>query len=123
MKIRLLKAGQIACAVKPEQVQGLLDSELADSIHADDIRLYERSQALHMVPAWRFHAAIDARDLRARIGSAIDELSPAQRATARARLEYSLTYDRFDPLIDALGAALGLSEDDIDDLWLEASSL
>ena len=45
------------------------------------------------------------------------------REAARIEWEYATSYQRDHPLVVALGAALGLTEAQIDNAWREASSL
>jgi hypothetical protein len=49
--------------------------------------------------------------------------TPAQREAAMIEWEYATTYQRDHPLVVMLGAALGLTEAQIDDAWKEAATI
>ena len=49
--------------------------------------------------------------------------TPAQREAAMIEWEYATTYQRDHPLVVALGAALGLTEAQIDAAWMEAATI
>lgn len=57
------------------------------------------------------------------VDAAIAALPEAQREPARVEWEYSTEYDRDHPLIAAIGAALGFTNDEIDAGFLEACVL
>lgn len=61
----------------------------------------------------------------AQVEAAIDAMpgTDMQREAARIQWEYATTYQRTHPLVIALGAALGLTETQIDNAWMEASML
>ncbi|GKY86353.1 hypothetical protein [Sinisalibacter aestuarii] len=75
------------------------------------------------VEAWCLHAVLDMAGLSDRLEAALDALTPDVAAVIRARLRYAPTIDRFDPAMDQLGAALGLSAEAMDDLWWQAAAL
>lgn len=60
-------------------------------------------------------SAVDAA-----IGEIADEV---QREIARVEWEYATTFERSHPLINQVGAALGLTPAQIDAMWQEATSL
>jgi hypothetical protein len=49
--------------------------------------------------------------------------TPAQREAAMIEWEYATTYQRDHALVVALGAALGLTEAQIDAAWMEAATI
>ena len=57
------------------------------------------------------------------IEAAIDAMPEPQRSMALIEWEYTAYFERSHPLIPAVGAALGLSEEGIDQLWAYASTL
>lgn len=87
-----------------------------------------------MTNPWRAPDAapdpITARQLRlallsrgislAAVEAAIAALPEPQRSAAQVEWEYSSTYHRTHPLITPLGAALGLSLEDLDAIWASA---
>ena len=46
-----------------------------------------------------------------------------EKATAQIEWEYATTFNRAHPLIASIGAVLGLTETNIDDMWQEALAL
>lgn len=76
------------------------------------------------IDAWRFWAVVNVENLKDQIDVAIAALPNAtERAVAKARLDYSATYTRDDPLFNQLGAAIGLGPNNIDDLFAAAAKL
>jgi hypothetical protein len=61
----------------------------------------------------------------AQVEAAIDAMpgTDMQREAARIQWEYATTFLRQHPLVVALGAALGLTEAQIDDAWKEAATI
>jgi hypothetical protein len=61
----------------------------------------------------------------AMVEAAIDAMpgAEAQREAARIQWEYATSYQRDHPLVVALGAALGLTEAQIDNAWRGAAAL
>lgn len=58
------------------------------------------------------------------VESAIAVIEDAQqRAIAEIEWEYATRFERTHPLIDQLGEALGLTPEQIDDMWQEAANL
>ncbi|WP_234844820.1 hypothetical protein [Sinorhizobium meliloti] len=57
--------------------------------------------------------------------SAVIDAMPegADKETARIEWEYATTFERTHPLIATVGAALAISEEQIDSMWTEAASL
>ena len=59
----------------------------------------------------------------AAVDAAIDALPEPQRSVARIEWDYSSAVRRHQPLVQALGPALGLSEAAIDQLFVLAATL
>lgn len=58
------------------------------------------------------------------VEAAIDAIEdPTDREVARIEWEYATTFERSHPLIEQVGAALGLTPEQIDDMWTEAATL
>jgi hypothetical protein len=58
------------------------------------------------------------------VETAIDAIDDAQsRAIARVEWEYASLFERDHPLLIDVGVALGLSPEDIDEMWLRAALL
>jgi hypothetical protein len=58
------------------------------------------------------------------VTDAIDAIpDETDRAKAKIEWEYAATFDRIHPLVITIGTALGLSEDQIDTIWVSATQL
>lgn len=57
------------------------------------------------------------------VDAAINAMPEPQKSQSRIEWEYSNTLDRDNPLVISLGPALGLSPQDIDNLFIEAAKL
>jgi hypothetical protein len=58
------------------------------------------------------------------VDAAIDAIEdPTDREVARIEWEYATTFERSHPLINQVGTALGLTPEQIDDMWVEAAAL
>ena len=67
--------------------------------------------------------ALLSRGLLDRVGAEIEAMEEPFRSAAKIEWEFRVTIRRDNPLVLALGALLGLSADDLDDLFIEASKL
>lgn len=69
----------------------------------------------------QFHTALRVNGLDAAVKTAIAAMTdPVARASAEVRLEYASSYHRTDPLVAALAGALGLTDAQIDAMWIAA---
>lgn len=75
------------------------------------------------VARWRFHAVLKLQGLDATLEAVFAALPEPDQTVARSRFAYSDTYDRYDPLVVQLGTAMGLSEQQLDDLWIAGHAL
>ena len=110
-------AGGVPTRIASEdELWAVLAEQAADRLPADQ---------LHRVPvkAWRFHAVLKMQGLADGLERVLASLPPDQQAVARARLEYSDTYDRHDPLVAQLGKAMGMSDAQLDALWQAGHAL
>jgi hypothetical protein len=57
------------------------------------------------------------------VDAAINAMPEPQQSQSRIEWEYASTLDRNNPLVLSLGPALGLTESDIDNLFIEAAKL
>ena len=71
----------------------------------------------------QFRLALLEKDLLPAIKTAIDLLTPKQKAIAQIELDYSHIMKRDNPFIATLGSLAGLTEDQIDDLFVDAEKL
>lgn len=57
------------------------------------------------------------------VEAAIDAIEdPTDREVARIEWEYATTFERSHPLVNQIGTALGLTPEQIDDMWTEAAT-
>jgi len=75
------------------------------------------------VPLWSLRAACAIRGLLPLVSAGIASLPEPARTLATQQWEYSNWIERAHPLIEALGAGLGLGPEDLDDLFREAATL
>lgn len=69
----------------------------------------------------QFKAVLRLNNLYDAVVAVLDSIpDPKQKVIAQTKFDESETYDRNDSLFLTLGPAVGLSEDDIDSLWLQA---
>ena len=61
--------------------------------------------------------------LLANVQPAINSLPEPDKTKAQIEWDYSNALQRSNPFVDVLGAALGLSSQDLDDLFIQASAL
>lgn len=57
------------------------------------------------------------------INNALDSLPEPEKSMAKIQWEYSVTFERRNPLVDAMGVMLGWTSNDLDNLWLYGSTL
>ena len=67
--------------------------------------------------------ALLSRGLLDRVGAEIEAMEEPFRSAAKIEWEFRITIRRDNHLVLALGALLGLSADDLDDLFIEAAKL
>lgn len=67
--------------------------------------------------------ALLARGLLDRVGAEIEAMEEPNRSAAKIEWEFRVTIRRDNPLVLALGALLGLSADNLDDLFIDAAKL
>lgn len=53
----------------------------------------------------------------------IEAMPEPEKTVAQAKLEYSLVFKRDNDLVEAARQAMGLSPEELDDLWLQASQI
>lgn len=74
------------------------------------------------LPAWRIRVVLKQRGLLNNVKQLISSLPAEQKAIAEEQLVDS-KFEREHPLIEQLGMALGLTSDDLDDIFREADAL
>ena len=67
--------------------------------------------------------ALLEHNLLANVQPAIDSLPEPNKTKAQIELEYSNALQRDNPFVAVLGAALGLTDEDIDNLFIEGATM
>ena len=75
------------------------------------------------VPAWRLHAVAEIAGLSGAIGTALSSLTGSAKIVASAAWYQGNTIERNSAKVVALGAALGLMPQALDELFIQAASL
>ncbi|MEI5680509.1 MULTISPECIES: hypothetical protein [unclassified Mesorhizobium] len=73
---------------------------------------------------YQFRAMLKIAGIEGTIIEAIDGIAdPAARAVAQAKLDFALSYQRADPLFAVIAPIVGMTDAEIDALWLQAKDL
>lgn len=75
------------------------------------------------IATWRFRAAIKLTGKYDTVLAVLAALEEPTKTVAFAQFEYSNTTERDHPLIEALGAQVGLNRDQLDELFILGASL
>lgn len=75
------------------------------------------------IPLWAFRAALGLAGLKDTVATLLDGLPEPQKSVAREQWEYGNYILRNHPLIISLSAQLGLSNDQVDDIFITANTL
>lgn len=73
--------------------------------------------------ARQFRLGLLAHGLLTQVDEAVAALEEPQRSAAEIEWEYATSFDRTHPLVAALSAHIGLTDEQIDEMWLEAKEL
>lgn len=99
-------------------------NKISDS-DAEKIKLEQSNKSV--IPASvtmrQARLALLAAGKLAQVEAAINSLPEPQKSEAKIEWEYSAEVVRNKPFVQSLGAALGLSDDDLDSLFIEAVKL
>lgn len=101
------QGGFVIVEPPPEPPQVVQPATLDTAITAPQLRLWLLSQGV----------------TGAMVGAQIATLPGPMKEVAAIRWEYSTRFERADPLVALVGAALGMSPEQIDAGWIEASQL
>ena len=74
------------------------------------------------LPAWRIRVVLKQRGLLNNVKQLINSLPAEQKVIAEEQL-VDAKFERGHPLIEQLGMALGLTSDDLDDIFREADAI
>lgn len=83
----------------------------------------ERAAQLTPLNAAQFRLGLLNHGLLHQVDDAIAALDEPERAAAEIEWEYRTSFHRDNPLVVALSAHIGLTDEQIDDMWLEAKDL
>ena len=75
------------------------------------------------IPLWAFRNVLRINNLKTNVENFINALPEPQKSLVLDQYEYGNVIVRTHPLVQSLGNQLGLSSDDIDNLFISASQL
>jgi hypothetical protein len=75
------------------------------------------------VPLWAFRAILTIQQLAPSVEALINQLPEPQKTVASIQWVYGNFIERNHPLIDSLGTDLGLTKEEIDNVFVEANKL
>lgn len=110
----------------PDESMTAIDGVLAVLAEADfnNMRLDEmRVRKPQVISPRQARLALLGAGLLPQVDSAINGLPEPQRSAAKIEWEFATRIERTSPLVLSLGAALGLIDDQVDDLFAKASAL
>lgn len=104
--------------------QAVADRDAAYRDNAPAFAVMTDGPALHPLLPEQFWGMVYAAGIKSAIDGAIDAIPDAmQRGVVRARFERAKDYHRSDPLFAAMAPTVGLTEAQIDALWMQAAAL
>jgi hypothetical protein len=80
-------------------------------------------EPLPSLEPWQFFAMLDLSGRRADLDAYIEALPEPQRTVSKAKLNHSLVFLRDNDLVLAAKDALGLTDAELDTLWMQARAL
>lgn len=83
----------------------------------------EQNPIPNEVPLWAFRSILTLLNLDTQVDNLINSLPEPQKTVARVQWQYGNFIERNHPLIDSLGTNLGLTKEQIDNVFKEASKL
>lgn len=104
------------------QTEEMSEAQFAEWLAAQPSLPEPQSPVPTNLPAWRIRVVLKQRGLLNNVKQLIAALPQSARDIAEEQLIDS-KFERHHPLIDQLGAALGLTSDDLDDIFSEADAL
>jgi hypothetical protein len=75
------------------------------------------------VPLWAFRSILTIMGIAPQVDALINSLPEPQKTVASVQWQYGNFIERNHPLIDSLGTNLGLTKEQIDNVFVEASKL
>lgn len=103
-----------------------LAPDIAEYLYAKplDVKPYiPQKQPLPELAPYQFRAMLALSGKEAGLTAYLDTLPAQAQIVAKAKLEYSLSFQRDNDLVEAARQALALTSAQLDALWLQAASL
>lgn len=105
----------------------MTDEDVAARISQYSEQVRQITQAVEAVPQeidrWKLRAALELNGYLAAVEAAINALPPTQQIVLKAKWAGQETVQRNHPTIIQLGAAIGLTPAQIDNIFIQASRL
>lgn len=101
---------------------GLAEEWLEDD-HTDVVAFRNPPAPPPELAPWQFRAMLKISGKEAALMAYFNALPQQQQIIAKAKLEYTLSFRRKNPLVLAAQQALGLSDAELDALWAQAAAL
>lgn len=97
----------------------------ANWLPAPEPTIEEKRAAMPSLSARQFRLGlIEGGILLSQVDAAIEAITePLERNKAQVAWEYAVEFERLNPLVLSMSAALGLSDEDVDGLWEMASAM
>lgn len=89
-----------------------------------EVEIEEQAEPVEYRPLepYQFHAMLKIAELTDQVNAAVAAIEdPEERAVAEVRLERSQQFRRNDPLLQDLVAAVGLTSEALNKMWLKAA--
>lgn len=116
----LLRKGWLECPNVPEYNP---ETQTPKWINQQWIIIDIPKQVPDEIPLWAFRAILRLNNLKNNVDAMIDALPEPNRSLAIEQYEYGNYIVRTHPLVVNIGDQLGLTPDDIDDLFISAKQL
>lgn len=98
--------------------------DASDIITAEQKAAAEHKAKLTPLAPYQFRAMLKIAGVEQQVMEAIANLpDETTKALAEAKMDYALAYHRDEPLFAMLAPVVGLTDEQIDALWLQAVSL
>ena len=102
------------------EIVDLSEEEIANNKEQERANLIAKSSTVSMRQA---RIALHRNGYLVQIDSIIDSMEEPEKTEARIEWDYSTEVHKNSPLVEAISSALGLTKDELDDLFIEASKV
>ena len=120
---RDIQQGETVTAPWVEMSESEIESRIAQYSHAVKQITTDAESIPQEIALWQFRAAVDLAGLKPSVESAISALPDQQKIVATQKWEYGNTVRRNHQMITTLSAALGLTPEQVDNIFKTAASL